>query len=197
MLKNRKLNTLIIFVFSFSFLILIKSNLVVFSKDYLINVNKILLDNWVNDVYLFEKKAEIYSENENFIKLDCIFFNTKNGTIERYALIDVFNEFVLPLILVIATSFSVLYLLRLKFTYVVTTFILSLFIFSNKIIMMVFDNYNYTDYQLTLFSFPMKQIIYYFNKLLNVTGSSLNFVLPVLIVLLAIGIHYKQVNWDL
>lgn len=195
MLRNRKLITLIIFILSFSFMIYLKSSFVNLSKIYLVYINQRLIDKWVNEVYIFEKKAEIYIDKDDFIRVNCKYFNTKEGNIEKYVLIDTFNEFALPLIIILAFAISIAYYLRFKFKFIFTTLILSIITFSIKITLIVFDNYNYQQYQLSEFSFPLKQIIYYFNKILNITGSSLNFVIIVLILLSVIGLFYKQAKF--
>lgn len=194
MLKSRIFLSVLIFISSFSVLLFLKPILVPLTENYVIASSSFFLDSWVNEEFTSKKYAHIKSAGNDFVRVSCIFYNADGSAIERYVLIDVFSEFALPMILTVCLALIFAYYLKLKYHFIINTFILGAIVFTMKFVAIIFDNYNYREYRLCEFSFPIKQIIFYFNKLLNITGSSLNFIMPIVLILIIVGIYHKSVS---
>lgn len=184
MQRNNILKSLIIFVISISVLLIVKSFIIDWSNVYLTATSNMFLQEYVNEEYIFKKDAVAFMEEDNYLNIDCIFYGTREGDIQRNVKINTFLEFLLPIFILISFSIATCFYFKSKWLYIVVSLIGGVYIFTVKILVMIFDNYNYTDFKLAEFIFPIDQIVYFFNIVLNTTGSSINFVLPVLIILI-------------
>lgn len=155
------------------------------------------MQEYVNEEYIFKKDAVAYMEKDNYLNIDCIFYGTKEGDIQRNVKINTFLEFLLPVFILISFSIATCFYFKSKWLYIGVSMLGGIYIFTVKILVMIFDNYNYSDFKLTEFIFPIDQIVYFLNFVLNITGSSINFVLPVLIILIQFALFTPKENLEI
>lgn len=194
MRKDNILKSVIIFLFSIILLLSMKSFLVDWSNGYLLQMTNIFIDEYVNEKYIFEKEAFVVVENEEFLSVDCIFYGTQQGILKRNVKINSFLEFLLPIFILISFSISTCFYFKSKWLFLSFSIMASIYIFTIKILILIFDNYNYDEFKLSEFIFPIDQLIYFINFVLNTTGSSINFVLPILIILIQFSIFTPKEN---
>lgn len=197
MRRNNIIKSVLIFVISISVLIIVKSFVIDWSNIYLNTTSNIFLQEYVNEEYIFKKDAVAYMEKDNYLNIDCIFYGTKDGDIQRNVKINTFLEFLLPIFILISFSIATCFYFKSKWLYIGVSMIGGIYIFTVKILVMIFDNYNYSDFKLAEFIFPIDQIVYFFNFILNTTGSSINFVLPVLIILIQFSLFSPKENLEI
>ena len=197
MRRNNIIKSVLIFVISISVLIIVKSFVIDWSNIYLTTTSNIFLQEYVNEEYIFKKDAVAYMEKDNYLNIDCIFYGTKQGDIQRNVKINTFLEFILPIFILISFSIATCFYFKSKWLYIGVSMIGGIYIFTVKILVMIFDNYNYSDFKLAEFIFPIDQIVYFFNFILNTTGSSINFVLPVLIILIQFSLFSPKENLEI
>lgn len=183
MQRNKFIKSLIIFVLSIGFLLVLKSFFLELSNSYLTYTSNEFIQEYVNKKYIFEKEAIALIEDDIYLNINCIFYGTPEGDLQKSVKINSFQEFVLPIFILISFAISSCVYFKSKLIFLITSVIAGITIFTIKILIMIFDNYNYSEYLLSEFVFPIDQIIYLFNLVLNTTGSSINFVLPILILL--------------
>ncbi len=197
MLRNDILKSIIIFVFSISILLIIKSFIIDITNTYLTSTSNIFLQEYVNEKYIFEKDANAFMEEGNYLNIDCIFYGTKEGDIQRFVKINTFQEFLLPIFILISFSIATCFYFKSKWLFIGVSLVSGVYIFTIKVLVMIFDNYNYENYGLSEFIFPIDQIIYFLNFVLNTTGTSINFVLPVLIILIQFALFTPKKNLEI
>lgn len=194
MQRNNIIKSIIIFVISISALLILKSSIIDWSNTFLTSTSNLFLQEYVNEKYIFEKDALAFMENKIFLNVDCIFYGTENGDIQRNVKINTFLEFLLPIFILISLSIATCFYFKSKWLFIWSSIFGGVYIFTVKILVMIFDNYNYNDFKLSEFIFPLDQIVYFLNFMLNTTGSSINFVLPVLIILIQFSIFTPKEN---
>ncbi|MFA7325195.1 MAG: hypothetical protein WC121_00885 [Candidatus Kapaibacterium sp.] len=194
MQRNRIIKSIILFVLSISVLLIVKTFIINLSNSYLTSVSNLFLQEYVNEQYIFEKDALAYMENETYLNVDCIFYGTEKGDIQRNVKMNTFLEFLLPLFILISFSIATCFYFKSKWLFIGFSLLGGIYLFTIKILVMIFDNYNYNDFKLSEFIFPIDQIIYFLNFVLNTTGSSINFVLPILIILIQFSIFTHKEN---
>lgn len=197
MRRNNIIKSVSIFVISISVLIIVKSLIIGWSNIYLTATSNIFMQEYVNEEYIFKKDAVAYMEKDNYLNIDCIFYGTKEGDIQRNVKINTFLEFLLPVFILISFSIATCFYFKSKWLYIGVSMLGGIYIFTVKILVMIFDNYNYSDFKLTEFIFPIDQIVYFLNFVLNITGSSINFVLPVLIILIQFALFTPKENLEI
>lgn len=196
MQKSNIIKSIIIFVVSITVLLITKSYIIDWSNIYLTETSNLFLQEYVNEEYIFEKDAIAYMEEGNNLNIDCIFYGTKEGDIQRNVKINTFQEFLLPILILISFSIATCFYFKSKWLFIGISLIGGIYIFTVKILVMIFDNYNYEDFKLAEFIFPIDQIIYFSNFVLNTTGSSVNFVLPVVIMLIQFSLFISKDNLE-
>ena len=196
MQKSNIIKSIIIFVVSITVLLITKSYIIDWSNIYLTETSNLFLQEYVNEEYIFEKDAIAYMEVGNNLNIDCIFYGTKEGDIQRNVKINTFQEFLLPILILISFSIATCFYFKSKWLFIGISLIGGIYIFTVKILVMIFDNYNYEDFKLAEFIFPIDQIIYFSNFVLNTTGSSVNFVLPVVIMLIQFSLFISKDNLE-
>ncbi len=197
MQKNNIIKSVILFVLSISVLLFIKTLIINFTNTYLTTTSNYFLQEYVNEKYIFEKEAVAFMEDIHYLNIDCIFYGTENGDIIRTVKINTLNEFLLPIFILISFSIATCFYFKSKWLYILISLLGGVYIFTVKILVMIFDNFNYTDYKLSEFIFPIDQINYFLNFVFNTTGSSINFVLPVLIILVQFSIFTPKENQNI
>ena len=194
MQKNDIVKSLIIFIFSLILLLSIKPIVIDLSSSYIETTSNFFLEKFVNEKYIFEKEAVVFIGENNNLNVDCIFFGTESGDIKRNMKIDIFLELVLPFSIVLSLSFCTFFYFKSKYLFLFISLIGSLYFLTIKILVLIFDNYNYSDFQLSEFAFPVKQFIYYSNLFINTTGSSINFLFPILFILMQFAFFEPKRN---
>ena len=187
----------IFFIFSF-FILLTISNL--WLNDKMNNFHYYLFRS-----YFIEKinknltlKRQINTTlSDNYINFSILYYDKKNNDNtypEKNISIDLFTESTLLIILTtsLCISIPVIWQRKLNST-IFALIIVNLFILF-KIYAFVLDNYSNPDLLIINFSFPTKQIIYYFNKLFSITGFSLNYVIVVVIFFVS-SIRIKDLDY--
>jgi len=174
----------IFFIFSF-FILLTISNL--WLKDKMNNFHYYLFRSYfiekINKNLTLKRQINI-TLSDNYINFSILYYDKKNNDNtypEKNISIDLFTESTLLIILTtsLCISIPVIWQRKLNST-IFALIIVNLFILF-KIYAFVLDNYSNPDLLIINFSFPIKQIIYFFNKLFSITGFSLNYVIVIVI----------------
>ena len=199
MQKNKFIIPILTFVITLTVLIVIKNPIMIISKNVIAKLNQTLLDEFVNEKFEFVKKAECKLSEDNFIIIVSTFYPKEGGDSIRQmnTQIDIFNEFVLGVFLIVALSISIPIVLWKRLVVLVASVSLGSLIYFLKIQIIIFDNYNYPEYNLIDFSTPIKEIIYFTNYLLNTVGTSINLVIAFIVVAIVILPYFNDVKKSL
>jgi len=188
---------LIVFIFSF-FILFTISNLWLNNKlnNFYFNFFKTYFKENINKNLNLKRQINT-SLSDNYLNFSIIFYDKKNNDNtypEKNISIDLFTESTLLIILTTSLCISIPVIWQRKLiSTIFALIIVNLFILF-KIYAFVLDNYSNPDLLIINFSFPTKQIIYYFNKLFSITGFSLNYVIVVVIFFVS-SIRIKDLDY--
>lgn len=111
---------------------------------------------------------------ETDVKFDIAFVNPNDvaSSTVKSIVINMFNEFVFPMIVYFTICSPFIKKQKLKSYLLFSLLFLAILFVKN--ILQVYDNYSYPEYALVDLGFPSSKIVYYYNSLIENVGYSLN-----------------------
>lgn len=163
--------------------------------DFLVYTYQIWFDYFINSIgQELLRQVDITNSEAGIIKFLIAFVNIQNISASQVKNIEieVFNEIGLPILFYISTLS--IFLNKQNYKQFIVFLILLFLILWLKNIIVIYDNYTHPEYILKDLVFPIKQIVYYTNSVLQKVGTSFSMMISVILIVIFISLKTNLIS---